>query len=123
MKRMQVVAAGVTVAAVAVTGSAFAAKQVLAPKKVTVTGTEYAYKWSVPKTVRKNQKLVVTLVNRGSEVHDLKFFGVTPKSRFLAPGGRQTFTVLFKKTGRVQYLCTIGEHAIKGMQGVLVVKP
>lgn len=122
MKRMRV-AAGVTVAAVVVTGSAFGAKQALAPKKVTVTATEYAFKWSALKTVRKNQKLVVTLKNGGTEVHDLKFFGVAPKSKFIAGGGKTTFTVTFKKTGRVQFICTIGEHAIKGMRGVLVVKP
>lgn len=123
MNRIRVVAALAAVAAVGVTGSSLAAEQVLAPKKVTIIMTEYGFKWSAPKTVRKNQKLVVTLVNRGSEVHDLKFNGVTPKSRFLPGGGRQTFTVVFKKTGRVQYVCTIGEHAIKGMLGVLVVKP
>lgn len=122
MKRMRI-AAGVTVAAVVVTGSAFAAKQAVAPKKVTVSATEYAFKWSAPKTVRKNQKLVVTLANKGTEVHDLKFFGVTPKSKFIPGGARTTFTVTFKKTGRVQFICTIGEHAIKGMRGVLVVKP
>jgi plastocyanin len=49
--------------------------------------------------------------------------GVTPKARFIPAGGRTTFTVVFKRTGRFQYVCTIGEHAIKGMQGVFVVKP
>lgn len=110
-------------AAVAVTGSAFAASHVLAPKKITVSATEYAYKFSTTKTARKNQKVVITLVNKGSEVHDLKFVGVAPKARFIPGGGRTTFTVVFKRTGRFQYVCTIGEHAIKGMQGVFVVKP
>lgn len=123
MNRMRIAVAGAAVTAVAVTGSAFSAVQLLAPKKVTVAATEYSYKFSAPQTVRKNQKLVVTLVNKGSEVHDLKFFGVAPKSKFIPGGARTTFTVVFKKTGRFQYLCTIGEHALKGMRGVLLVKP
>ena len=72
---MRLVIVGALVAAVAVTGSAVAAVQVLAPKKITVSATEYAYKFSTTKTARKNQKVVITLVNRGTEVHDLKFNG------------------------------------------------
>lgn len=121
MKRIWIGAA--CLAAAAATGSAFAATQVLAPKKITVSATEYAYKFSTTKTARKNQKVVITLVNKGTEVHDLKFIGVTPKAKFIPAGGRTTFTVVFKRTGRFQYVCTIGEHAIKGMQGIFVVKP
>lgn len=122
MNRIRVIIAGVAIAAVAVTGSALAAVQVLAPKKFTVSATEYAYKFSAPKTAQKNQKVVITLINKGTEVHDLKFFGVAPKSKFIPGGARTTFTVVFKRTGRFQYLCTIGEHALKGMRGVFLVK-
>ena len=125
MKRIRLAVAGVAgvaVASVAVTGSALATADALAPKKFTVSATEYRFKFVPLATARKNQKVVVTLVNRGSEVHDLKFQGIAPKSRFIPAGGRSTFTVVFKKAGRYKYVCTIGEHAIKGMQGVFIVK-
>jgi plastocyanin len=111
----------VAVAAVAVAGSAFAANTAKAkPQRVTVTATEYHF--AMAKKTFKVGKVTFTLVNKGSEVHDFKVNGKTPKSRFLAGGQRQTFTINFTKPGRYQYLCTIGEHAIKGMQGVLVIK-
>lgn len=122
MNRIRLVVAGALVLALAVAGSAVAASKVLAPKKVTVTATEYAFKFSAPATAKKGQKVVVTLANKGSEVHDLKFAGVNPKSKFIAAGQKTTFTVVFKKAGRYQYICTIGEHALKGMRGVFVVK-
>lgn len=89
--------------------------------KLTATGGEYFFKLST-KTVKKGVPITISFLNKGTEVHDLKFNRYTPKSRFLAPGQRQTFKVTFKKAGKVQYLCTIGEHALKGMQGVLTVK-
>ncbi len=121
MNRIRLVVAGAFVVALAVAGSAVAASKVLAPKKVSVSATEYAFKFSAT-TAKKNQKVVVTLLNKGSEVHDLKFAGVNPKSKFIPANAKTTFTVVFKKPGRYQYVCTIGEHALKGMRGVFVVK-
>lgn len=106
------------------TAGAFAAAEVSAatPKKITVTGAEYAFAFS-SKKVRKGVPVTLTFVNKGTEVHDLKFTGVKPQFKILVPGGRQTLKLTFKKAGRYQYLCTIGEHALKGMTGTLLVKP
>jgi plastocyanin len=110
----------VAVAAVTVAGSAFAARTLTKPQKVTVTATEYNF--AMAKKTFKVGKVTFTLQNKGTEVHDFKVNGKTPKSRFLAGGQKQTFSINVKKPGRYQYLCTIGEHAIKGMQGVLIIK-
>ena len=119
--RMRLALLGVVaVAAVAVAGSALAAQKVVKPQKVSVVATEYNF--AIPKKTFKVGKVSFTLINRGTEVHDFKVQGKTPKSRFLTGGQRQTFTINFTKPGRYQYLCTIGEHAIKGMQGVLIIK-
>jgi plastocyanin len=121
MTRMRLALLGVVaVAAVAVAGSALAAQDAVKPQKVTVTGTEYHF--AMTKKTFKVGKVSFTFQNKGTEVHDFKVVGKTPKSRFLAAGQKQTFTINFTKPGRYQYLCTIGEHAIKGMQGVLIVK-
>jgi plastocyanin len=116
------VVAGSLVAAVAVVGagSAYAAQQATKPQRTTVGMTEYAF--AIPKKTFKVGKVTFALVNKGDEVHDFKVNGKTPKSRFLAKGGKQTLTINFTKAGRYQYVCTIGEHAIKGMMGVLVIR-
>lgn len=122
MNRIRLLVVGaVALAAVVLAGSALA-KSMLLPKPVKVIATEYKYKFSSG-FARKNQKVVITLKNAGSEVHDLKFIGVAPKSKFIPGGATTKFTVVFKKTGRFQYICTIGEHALKGMRGTFIVKP
>jgi plastocyanin len=114
----------VILAAVAVAGSALATRDTSArnakPQKVTVIATEYHF--AMARKTFKRGTVTFTLRNKGSEVHDFKVNGKSPKSRFLAPGQTQTFRIKFTKPGRYQFLCTIGEHAIKGMQGVLVIK-
>jgi plastocyanin len=113
-------AALVALTAVALTGTAFAAQQAVKPQKVTVGMSEY--KFAIPKKTFKVGKVSFAIKNVGDEVHDFKVQGKSPKSRFLAANGKQTITINFTKPGKYQYLCTIGEHAIKGMQGVLTIK-
>jgi plastocyanin len=119
--RMRLVLLGaVVVAAVAVAGSAFAARAATPKQRVGVVATEYHF--AMAKKTFKVGKVTFTLKNAGTEVHDFKVQGKVPKSRFLAAGQSQSFTINFTKPGRYQFLCTIGEHAIKGMQGVLIIK-
>ena len=121
LKRTRLLAAAlVALVAVAASGTALAAKQAKAPQKISVGMTEYAF--AMPKKTFKLGKVSFALANKGEEVHDFKVNGKTPKSRFLAAGQKQTVTINFTKAGRYQFLCTIGEHAVKGMQGVLTIK-
>jgi plastocyanin len=118
---MKVVSASLVAILAAVgAGSALAAKKPAKAQKTAVAMSEY--KFAIPKKTFKVGKVTFALANTGDEVHDFKVNGKTPKSRFLAAGAKQTITINFTKPGRYQYLCTIGEHAIKGMQGVLTIK-
>jgi plastocyanin len=118
--RVALVGAALTVA-VGVPGSALTAPAAKPkPQKVVVRATEYHF--ALTKRVVKRGVVSFTVLNQGSEVHDFKVNGKVPKSRFLAAGTRQTIKIRFTKPGRYQYLCTIGEHAVRGMQGVLIVK-
>jgi plastocyanin len=123
--RVALVGAALTVA-VGVPGLALTAPTVATakkkpkPQKVVVRATEYHF--ALTKRVVKRGVVSFTVLNQGSEVHDFKVNGKVPKSRFLAAGTRQTIKIRFTKPGRYQYLCTIGEHAVRGMQGVLIVK-
>jgi plastocyanin len=130
MKGIRVlIVALVALAAVAVAGSALATRDTpvakvkphkVKPQKVTVTGTEYHF--AMARKTFKRGTVTFTFRNKGTEVHDFKVVGKSPKSRYLAPGQKQTFKIKFTKPGRYQFLCTIGEHAIKGMRGVLIIK-
>jgi plastocyanin len=113
----------VALGAAALAGPALAATTTatakVKPQKVTVTASEYRF--AITKKAFKTGTVTFTVRNKGTEVHDFKVNGKSPKSRFLAPGQSQTLRITFTKPGRYQYLCTIGEHAIRGMQGVIVV--
>lgn len=121
MNRIRLAVAGAAVAVAVVTGSAVAAIQAIPSKKVSVKATEYAYKFSSLRSA-PGQTVIFALKNAGTEVHDLKFQGVPPKSRFIPGGASTTFKVTFRKRGRYQFFCTIGEHALKGMRGTWFVK-
>jgi plastocyanin len=88
--------------------------------RLTVTGGEYFFKLSRARVPRGT--VYVTFVNQGSESHDLKFTGKSPMTRILAPNAKQTIKLVFKKPGRYAFLCTVGEHALMGMTGTLVVR-
>jgi plastocyanin len=106
------------VLACAVAGAGRSASEVTT--RLTVTGGEYYFKLSRAKVPRGT--VYVTFVNAGSEPHDLKFIGKTPMTRQLLPGTKQTIKLVFKKSRRYTFLCTIGEHALNGMTGTLVVR-
>jgi len=91
-----------------------------ATTRVTITGGEYFFKLSQARVPRGT--VYVTFVNQGSESHDLKFTGKSPMTRILAPNTNQTIKLVFKKPGRYAFLCTVGQHALMGMAGTLVVR-
>jgi plastocyanin len=107
--------------AVGVSGTASAGRSTsTATTRLTATGGEYYFKLSRARVPRGT--VYVTFVNAGSESHDLKFTGRSPMTKVLPPGAKQTIKLVFKKRGRYAFLCTVGEHALKGMQGTLVVR-
>ena len=91
-----------------------------ATTRLTVTGGEYWFKLSRARV--SHGTVYITFVNSGTESHDLKFSGKSPMTRVLAPSARQTIKLVFKKAGRYTFLCTVGEHALKGMNGTLIVR-
>jgi plastocyanin len=88
--------------------------------RLTVTGGEYWFKLSRARVPRGT--VYVTFVNTGTEAHDLKFTGKSPMTRILAPNSKQTIKLVFKQPGRYAFLCTVGEHALRGMNGTLIVR-
>jgi uncharacterized cupredoxin-like copper-binding protein len=110
----------------AVTGTAvagFSFAGVLSPKatrdvtNVTVHAGEYYF--TLSQTTVPAGTVNFTIINDGDVTHDFQIGGkITPT---LSKGGTATLSVNFDKAGQYPYLCTIGEHAIYGMQGYLTV--
>lgn len=77
---------------------------------------------------RVGQPVLVTLVNRGSERHDLAFPAIEMPSlrgvETLTMAGQSTrLTLTFDSPGTYPFLCTIPGHAASGMTGAVFVSP
>jgi uncharacterized cupredoxin-like copper-binding protein len=85
--------------------------------RVTVTASEFTYKFS--KRSVPTGTVIFTVVNKGKISHDFKIRG--RKTPTLAPGKSAKLTVSFAKKGRYPFLCTIPGHAGAGMKGQFAV--
>ena len=84
---------------------------------VTVTATEFHFKFS--KTSVPHGSVTFTVVNKGHIGHDFKIGG--KKTPVIKPGKSAKLTVTLK-AGKAAYLCTVPGHAAGGMKGKLTVK-
>jgi plastocyanin len=109
------------VAGTAVAGFSFAG--VVSPQatrvttNVTVHGGEYYFNLS--QNSAPVGTVVFTFVNDGDVGHDFQIAGKS--TPVINHGETATLTVDFTKPGTYPYLCSVGEHAIYGMQGVFTV--
>ena len=72
--------------------------------------------------------LTVTLVNRGTERHDLNFEsihmpGLGGVEAILDPGETRTIVLRFDQPGTHTFICTLPGHAVAGMTGAAYVSP
>ena len=77
---------------------------------------------------RVGQPVLITIVNRGSERHDLAFPSIgMPDLRgvetLTMPGQSTRLTMTFDGPGTYPFLCTIPGHAASGMTGAVFVSP
>jgi uncharacterized cupredoxin-like copper-binding protein len=84
---------------------------------VTVTATEFHFKFS--KTSVPHGSVTFTVMNKGHISHDFKIGG--KKTPLIAAGKSAKLTVTLKK-GKAAYSCTVPGHAAAGMKGSLTVK-
>ena len=103
-----------------------------AKAKVTVTEgkpSEFHYKLS-KKTVSKGT-VVFAVTNKGTIPHDFKVCSSSKGgkanacrgkgTKVLSPGKSATLTIVFRKKGTYEFLCTVPGHAAAGMKGDLKV--
>ena len=96
-------------------------------KQVEIVATEMRFS---PNRIdaRVGQSVLITIVNRGSERHDLVFQSIEmPDLRgvetLTMPGQSTRLRMTFDRPGTYPFLCTIPGHAASGMTGALFVSP
>jgi plastocyanin len=77
---------------------------------------------------RVGQPVLITIVNRDNERHDLAFPSIEmPNLRgvetLTMPGQSTRLTMTFDRPGTYVFLCTIENHAVSGMTGAVFVSP
>jgi uncharacterized cupredoxin-like copper-binding protein len=82
---------------------------------------DFHFKFKKPAVIKHGVKYTVTEINRGNAPHNIDFQGVKAGA-IISPGKKRTFTVTFKKKGKVPYTCDVPRHAELGMAGSLTVK-
>jgi uncharacterized cupredoxin-like copper-binding protein len=110
--------------ALVVSSFALAAKQatsVTAPIKITVTLSDYAFKFSRT-SVPKGSTVIFTVKNAGTVQHNIDFVGTGKRSALLAAGGKGTLKVTFAKKGTIQVVCDVPRHIQLGMVSSFKVK-
>ncbi|HSL65393.1 MAG TPA: cupredoxin domain-containing protein [Gaiellaceae bacterium] len=89
---------------------------------VTVTAKEYSFKLS--RTAYRSGDLVTfRLRNAGTLPHDFKISKpVSKKTPVILRGKTASFKLRLTKKGVYSYLCTVGDHARRGMRGTFRVR-
>jgi uncharacterized cupredoxin-like copper-binding protein len=95
--------------------------QKVVTKNVTVTMIDFKFKLSFAGPYKRGVKYVFKTVNKGNAVHNFDIQKVKA-GKVIAGGKTYTFSVIFKKAGKYQYICDVPRHAELGMAGRLTVK-
>jgi uncharacterized cupredoxin-like copper-binding protein len=109
--------------------AALAAPAARTTKVAVAAGKPGEFSFAVSKKRLPLGKAVFKVTNKGTIGHSFKVCA-SPKggkansckgkaTRVLAPRQSTTLTVVFKKKGVYEYLCTVPGHAAAGMKGVL----
>ena len=85
---------------------------------INVTAKEWSFKLSRA-TVPVGTTVIFKVTNKGKIGHDFKING--KKTPLIAPGHTKSIKVVFKKKGKLSFLCTVSGHARLGMKGTFAV--
>lgn len=93
----------------------------VAPQKITIEGSEYAFTPSKI-TLKKGQLAEITFKNTGKYPHNLAIADLSVKSNTIMSGQQDVVSFTPDKTGQFSFSCTVPGHADKGMTGTLTVE-
>lgn len=83
-------------------------------------GSPSEFRFKLSKTLVHKGVVLFRITNRGQLPHNFKIAG--KRTPLLQPGKTKTLRIVFKRTGKYTYLCTVSGHAAAGMKGVVRVK-
>jgi uncharacterized cupredoxin-like copper-binding protein len=109
------VVAGFVLPASSATATPASASKVIT---ITVVAREWSFKLS-RSSVPVGSTVVFKVTNKGKIGHDFKING--KKTPLIAPGKTKSIKVVFKKKGKIAFLCTVTGHAKLGMKGTFSV--
>jgi plastocyanin len=116
LQRVWIVSATLALAAMGV-AAALVVPALGASSAVTVRVTAREFKFALSRSSVPVGTVTFKVTNKGKIAHNFKIAGkVTP---LIKPGRTATLKVVFKKKGRMPYLCTLAGHATAGMKGKL----
>jgi plastocyanin len=89
-------------------------------KTITVTATDFHFKFSTTAGIKHGVPVVFKFVNKGSALHNFDIQGVKA-TKVIGTGKTVSLKVTFKKAGKYQYVCDVPRHIELGMAGTLKV--
>ena len=92
------------------------------PVKVTkVAVAMHEFSFTLSRNTVPVGKVIFTVTNKGAESHDFVLATQNKQTPVINPGVTTTLVVTFTKPGKYLYLCSVGEHFLHGMKGILTV--
>jgi plastocyanin len=120
-QRIALVVAVVAIGVGVLAAGALARSHQAAANTITVSMVDFKFNIKKPAVIKHGVKYTVTEINKGNAPHNIDFTGVK-RGPLIGPGKKKTFTVVFKKAKKYQYVCDVPRHAELGMGGTLTVK-
>lgn len=87
-------------------------------REITIEAKEFSY--STKKiSVKKGEKIKLTLVNKGRTSHDFKVEGTNISTKLTGAGTTESIEFTINEAGNYAFFCSVGNHRAMGMEGVL----
>jgi plastocyanin len=90
-------------------------------QEITLEATEFSYSKETI-TVKKGQKVRLTLVNKGRMSHDFVVEKMNVTTELAGSGKSVTTEFTINDAGSYAFYCSVGNHRAMGMEGVLIVE-
>jgi len=89
-------------------------------REITIEAKEFSY--SLDKiTVKKGEKIKLTLVNTGRMSHDFVIEKMNVTTELAGPGKSVSIEFTMFDAGSYTFYCSVGNHRAMGMEGTLIV--
>ena len=90
-------------------------------QEITLEAKEFSYS-EESITVKKGQKVRLTLVNKGRMSHDFVVEKMNVTTELAGPGESVVVEFTMQDAGTYTFYCSIGNHRAMGMEGTLIVE-